>query len=706
MKYHQTENAECGLICLAYASARLGAELDVSELRRRYGGSSRGLSLKQLSEIAAALNLEARAVRCELDELSGLKLPAILHWRMNHFVVLERVRKKSIVVHDPAKGRLTFSLDEAGRLFSGVALEIHRTEQFQRRKERSPLTLWSWVSYEPQMLAGLGQVLLLSLMLQAYVVASPFYIQLAVDQAALRGDLRMLTTLAIGFGLFGLFNVGATVLRNFAMQQIGANLVWNMSLRLFRHLVRLPLGWFQRRRLADTISRFDSVKPIRDLLSGVLVTALIDGLLAVTTLGLMFYVSWRLALVVAAGVVLYGVLRLCTLPLSLRMSSETLGAQIAENSKRIETIKAIQTIKIMGAESEQEAQWANKFANYVRRDFLNTRTQAAIKAAFQALEVITSTAVVFIGVNEIIEKSMTVGVLYAFLAYRSQFSSAVTNVIEQVIQVRMTDIYSFRLADIVLTPREEGIDRVETSEVRFEGRIEVENLYFRYSTQDGYVFKNLNFTIEPGEYVAIVGRSGSGKSTLLKIMCGLYAQSAGEVRVDGKTLSAWGPRAFRSTCGVVLQDDELLSGTIADNVAFFDETIDIDRVWEVLEAAGLREEVAAMPMQVETFVGDMGGALSGGQKQRLLIARALYKQPSLLFLDEATSHLDVRREGHVNRSLKGLKTTRVVIAHRIETIRTADRVFDLERGCFVGTGAEFAARRAPPPASAPTPVTV
>jgi ATP-binding cassette subfamily B protein RaxB len=653
----------------------------MADLRREFPVSSRGLDLQQMSEIAAAMDMLARPVRCEVNELAQLKLPAILHWGLRHFVVLVKVGRDHIICHDPASGRVRATWAEVDRRFTGVALELSQAPTFKSRAPPPQMSVWAWVRLGRETFGGFGQVLLMSLMLQAYVIASPFYMQLAVDQAALKGDGELLKMLAVGFALFGLFNLGATILRNLAMQRVSTQLSWDMSVRLYRHLVRLPLDWFQKRRLADTISRFDAINPIRDLLAGSMITAAIDGVLALSTLVMMVVFSWKLALIVVLAAAGHITVKLCSLPTSIRLGGESLTAQIAEQGKRIETIKAIQTIKMMAGEPDQEAQWSNRFLISLQRKMASANFSSAVDAGQQVFDVLGTVLIIFIGITSIMDGGLTIGVLYAFVAYKTQFAGAVTRVVDLVVQWRLSEIYTARLSDIVLHPREAGIDMLQPVALpTLQGKIELENVAFRYAPYEPFIFRSLSMRVETGQFVAIVGPSGAGKSTLLKLICGLYQPVAGEVRLDGHPLSTWGPRAIRKACGVVLQDDELLSGSVAENVAFFDDKIDMDRVWEALEAAALKQDILAMPMKADTFVGDMGGSLSGGQKQRLMIARALYRQPKVLLFDEATSHLDMQNEQLINESLKRLNITRIVIAHRRETIAAADLVFDITTG--------------------------
>lgn len=681
--HHQSETTECGLACLAIALDKLGAPVELSALRRKHFISSRGLTVKELIGIAASLGLVGRAVRCELEELPDLKCPAVLHWGLNHFVVLEKLKDGVATINDPAVGKSQFKFPQISDKFTGVAIELSPAPEFKKRKKESPLSLWSWFRLSGSIKGSLIQILLLSLLLQAYVVASPFYMQLAIDQAALKGDHPLLISLAVGFSLFAVFNIGATVLRGIVTLKLTALLNWDMTLRLFRQLVRLPLPWFQRRKLADVLSRFDSITPVRNLISGSLVATAVDGALAIITMVMMLIFAPNLALVVLLGLLLYIVIRWIMLPWSIRLGMEALTAHIAENGKRIETVRAIQTIKIMGAENARESDWANKFSSTIKRDLAHSKVDLYVSFAHQLVDASVNLTLIFLGAKAIMENSMTVGILYAFVAYSNQFLTRGSALFDQYMSWRLTDMYSYRLADIVLTPKEVGIDEINLDHTEIKGNLEFVNLGFTYAPQEKFVFRNISFSVGAGEYVAIVGPSGAGKSTLLKVLCGLYPSTQGEVRIDGRSIASWGPRSVRGALGVVLQDDELLTGTIAENVAFFDEHIDMELVWNSLRHASLADDIQNMPMRTDTFLGDMGSTLSGGQKQRLLLARALYRKPRILVLDEATSHLDAARESQINTALKKLNITRIIVAHRQETILSADRVICIDQGHIV-----------------------
>ncbi len=668
----QAEAAECGLACLAMVAGYHGLETDLATLRRRFSISMKGATLKSLIDIGAKMGLGSRALRCELEELREVRAPAILHWGMNHFVVLKRATGKWLELHDPALGVRRLKIEEASKQFTGVALELSPSGEFQRKREKQVIKLSGLVKLSPQTLGALGQCILLSFLIQGLVLAAPFYTQLVIDQAILKGDLNLLSALAIGFSLVCLFNVAATALRGFVTQFLGAVLSFEMEARLFQQMLRLPLDWFQKRQVGDVQSRFQSIQPIQQFLSQGGVAAVLDGVFGIATCILMFVFAPQLAGIAIAAVVLYALLRMAMLDISRRVAGDFLVAEAKEQSRFLETLRAAQTIKAAGSETTREALQRNAMAATLNSGIKGGNVSIGYQALNQTLNGLTDVAIVFLGAQLVIQTDLTVGILMAFMAYKGQFTQRATSLIESLIQWRLLDVHLERIADIALHPRELGAD-ADGFEGEIRGAVEARNISFRYGAADPTTLSNISLKVEAGEFVAIVGPSGCGKSTLLKLLTGLYQPTYGEILIDGRPLNTWSRAALRAQIALVAQDDQLLAGSIAENIAFFDERIDMDWVRECARKASIHNEIERMPMGYQSLVGDMGSTLSGGQKQRVMIARALYRRPRILILDEGTSHLDVDTERAVNAALSSLAITRIVVAHRPETIRAAGR---------------------------------
>lgn len=678
----QSESSECGLASLAMVAEEHGLALGLAELRRRFPMSLKGAKLNHLIHIAQQLGFQTRPLRLDMEDLGKLKLPCILHWDFNHFVVLAKVGRNRITILDPAIGERTLSLAEASGHFTGVALELSPGHEFKPRKAAPAVSIRQLTGKVRGLWPALAQILLLSVALQVFVVLAPFYMQWVVDQALVSADRDLLTVLGLGFGLALLLQVGIGLLRGWSVVYLSARLGLQWMGNVFAHLLRLPLDFFEKRHLGDVTSRMSSVQVIQQTLTTSFVEAIIDGLMAVVTLGLMLIYSWKLALVTLLAVALYlGIRWLAYRP--VRDGTEKqLVAAAKQQTHLLESLRGMQSLKLAGEEPGRRATYENLMVDTVNQEVRLARMGLGFSSASQLVFGIERVAVIWIGALLAMQNVFSVGMLIAYLAYKDQFAQRMSALIDKWVEFRMLRLHGERLADIVSTPPADGGDLLELPPPP-DTRIEVQDLSFRYADGEPWVLKDCSFTIESGESVAIIGASGCGKTTLVKLMLGLLEPTEGSIHIGGYDLRKVGPRNVRSIVGAVMQDDQLFAGSIADNISFFDQDFDQDRVEAAARLAAVHDEIAVMPMGYHSLIGDMGSSLSGGQKQRVILARALYRDPKLLFLDEATSHLDVMNEQAVNAAVKRLELTKVIVAHRPETIASADRVLVMDGGRIV-----------------------
>jgi ATP-binding cassette subfamily B protein RaxB len=678
----QAEAAECGLACLAMIACWHGHETDIAGLRRRFATSAKGTTLRQLIAIAGRLHFTCRPLRLELDELGALRLPCILHWDLNHFVVLTRATGREIHIADPARGERCLSPAEAGRHFTGVALELHPSASFVPRRRQPTLSLAALFAGQRGLRSSLVHVLVLALALESVVLASPFFMQWVVDGAIVSGDRDLLLLLALGFGLLLLIQAAIAGARSLVILHASTHLSLQWNASLFAHLLRLPVAWFERRHVGDVVSRFGSLATLQRTLTTGFIESFLDGLMAAATLALMLLYSATLALVAVAAALLYALVHWGAYrPLRSATEEHVVLAARAE-SMFIESVRAAASIKLFNHEDARQARWMNATVDATNRATAAERLTIAVRAAQSLLAGGEHLLIVCLGALAVIDGHFSVGMLLAFVAYRTAFSNRVGALVDRWIQFRMLDLHRARLADIALEPREDAADGLASPGDGGDPTIEAVGVSFRYGDDEPWVLRDVHLRIPAGECVAITGASGCGKTTLLKILMGLLPPTAGEVRIAGVPVARMGVQEYRRRVAAVLQDDQLLAGSIEANIAFFDPGPDRSRVEACARLAAIHDEIAAMPMGYESLVGDMGASLSGGQKQRVLLARALYKQPAVLFLDEATSHLDIRKESLINASVRRLPLTRVIVAHRPQTIASADRVLVLEAGAI------------------------
>jgi ATP-binding cassette subfamily B protein RaxB len=596
---------------------------------------------------------------------------------MAHYVVLKSYRKKGVVVHDPAVGEKWFSISEASKHLSGVVLELSPTEQFCRTDERVRLpfsVFWRGMSQNAH---SLVQIMVLSVVIECLVLAAPFYMQLTVDEVIARGDADLMVVLGLGFGLLLLIKVISTATRSFVVLILQNALSFEIGARLFHHLLHLPLSFFEKRHIGDILSRFNSIEPIRNMLAQGLITGLIDGLMSMLMLALMFKYSVQLGFVVLFAFALYAALRLALFTMFRQLNETAIHTKADENSNFIEAVRAVQSIKLLNRENERESQWLNRYASYVNANVRLGRAKISFQAMNDAIFGFENVITIYLAARLALDNLMTVGMIFAFVSYKLQFAQRTALLIEKLVDLRVLGLHLERLADIALTPLELGHDQDLSYMRTIRGAIELRNVCFRYSEGEPLILNNVNLSITPGKFVTIMGPSGCGKTTLVKIMLGLIEPTSGEVLIDGVPLRQIGPRAYREQFGTIMQEDQLLSGSIADNICFFEPTFDLKGMIECARIAGIHDDVMAMPMSYNTLIGDMGSSLSSGQKQRVLLARALYRRPKILFLDEGTAHLDIEKEKEINANLRQLEMTRVSVAHRPEITHGADMILNL-----------------------------
>ncbi|MFL0863820.1 peptidase domain-containing ABC transporter [Vibrio parahaemolyticus] len=678
----QTEMAECGLACIAMIATYHGHKLDVSYLRNIHTTSLDGMNLQQMLLLANNLDLAGRAIKCPLEKINKLSFPCILHWDLNHFVVLTGITSKGVRINDPAIGKRILSVSEISDHYTGVALELTPTIKFKKRDSRERMQLSQLWTRIVGLQSNLVSLLALSLVLQFIALTNPYYMQWVVDEVLLSHDKSLLTVLAIGFSLLLFINVIATAIRSYLILRLSSMMNMQLGINLLRHLLRLPMTYFEKRHIGDLVSRFSSLSQIREQLTTGLTEALVDGFMSVAVLCMMFVYSSQLTVIVLISVIIYALLRVSLYTRLKRYTEEMIRASAKEQSNFLESIRGIQTIKLHTSEYMRQSLWQNRYADLINAEIKLGKLNISFKLVNNLLFGLENIIVIYFSAIMVMNESLTVGMVLAYVAYKGQFTEHITKLIEQTISFRMMRLHLERISDIALSQVENNREaKILLGDIK--GEVKLDNVSFRYGKDRSWIVKNCNLTIKPGESIAIIGDSGCGKTTLVKLMLGLLEPSEGRILIDGKDIRKVGLIDYRKQVAAVMQDDTLLSGSILDNITFFDPEPSLIKVQKSAHQAAIDTDINSMPMGYNSLVGDMGNQFSGGQIQRLLLARALYKQPKVLFMDEATSHLDVQNEIYIGKNIQSLNMTRVIIAHRQETIKQADRVVKMNQGMII-----------------------
>ncbi|WP_330982277.1 MULTISPECIES: peptidase domain-containing ABC transporter [Enterobacterales] len=680
----QTESAECGLACLSMLSTWHNHPLDLRELRQAHGVSQKGLSLTQLIEVSRQCQFTTRSLRLELEELGKLRLPCILHWDMTHFVVLKEVRKNHCVIHDPAVGRRVLSTKEMSASFTGVALEVWPDDAFSQAPPAPKVSISQLVGRIVGLKSSIIYVVAMALAIEFISLLLPLFSQWTIDDVIVSSDRKLLTILMLGYALTLLIKQIMSMIRSWVMMYITTSVRIQWQGSVFRHLIRLPVAFFERRHLGDLVSRFGAVEAIQGTLSSSFLVAVLDGLLSIVTFVMMLFYSPMLTMIPLAVIVLYLIGRILWYRPLRNVSQEQIIHAAKQSSHFLETLRGIKTLKLFQKSEQRADDWVTLLVNQLNSGVRAQKLQIYYQQLNGVLFAADNLLVLGVGASLVIDQVFTVGLLMAFISYKGQFLERVRNLIDSALALRMLSIQTERLADIVLTEPEESDAASHGQQVPDQApEITYKNVSFQYASQEPFVVQDVSFTVAPGECVALAGASGSGKTTLGQLSIGCIKPDSGDVLVNGVPLSRFGLERLRSMSAAVLQDDVLFAGTILENITFNDALYDINFVIQCAMLAAIHHDVMAMPMQYNTMVGDMGAALSGGQKQRIFLARALYRKPRFLLLDEATSSLDVLLEKHVSEALKQLNMTRLIIAHRPQTLMMVDRVIVIDKGKVV-----------------------
>ncbi|WP_340614625.1 peptidase domain-containing ABC transporter [Xenorhabdus thailandensis] len=674
----QSEATECGLACVAMIAGYYGLNMDIQTIRKHYQISLKGMSLREITILSDCLSLGSSPVRADLDSLSQVKMPCILHWSFNHFVVLKQFSRRGAIIHDPAKGERKISVNELSKKFTGIALELWPNKDFQKRTEKKTIRLIDMFKNVSGLFRSLVQIVALSFCIELLAMVVPMAAQFTIDIALRSSDIDLVSVIVCGIIGLLIFRALLSIIRSWSVMSIKYTLGIQWSSGLFSHMIRLPTSYFEKRHIGDITSRFNSLSAVQDTFTAEMVAALLDIVVIVGLFFLMWVYNTYLAMVVVIISILYISLKffLFRAYRSAKLEAITHGAH--QQSHFLETVRGITCVKIFNLAERRRSDWLNLVIDEANAKIYLFKIDLITQTAAQFLIGLSTASILWLGAKLIDGNILTTGMLFAFLLYSDMFVNRTIRVVDSIIKLRLVNMHTERLSEVALAePEHNEIDTEISHPEKITGNIKINDLCYRYGDGEPAIFENVSLSIEAGESIAIIGPSGCGKSTFLKTIGGLMFPERGSIYLDGIDIRKLGLETYRSHIACVLQEDRLFAGSVLENITSFDVKPDYEWVYECGRLASIHTEIEEMAMKYETLVGDMGSALSGGQRQRISLARALYKRPKILFLDEATSALDIDNETKINDAIRDLKITRIFVAHRPTMIAMADRVFDL-----------------------------
>lgn len=593
---HQTETAECGLACLAMICGHFGKNIDLIYLRRKFNLSARGATLAGINGIAEQLGMATRALSLELDELRVLKTPCILHWDFSHFVVLVSVKRNRYVLHDPARGIRYISREEMSRYFTGVALEVWPGSEFQSETLQTRISLRSLINSIYGIKRTLAKIFCLSVVIEAINLLMPVGTQLVMDHAIPAGDRGLLTLISAALMFFILLKAATSTLRAWSSLVMSTliNVQWQSG--LFDHLLRLPLAFFERRKLGDIQSRFDSLDTLRATFTTSVIGFIMDSIMVVGVCVMMLLYGGYLTWIVLCFTTIYIFIRLVTYGNYRQISEECLVREARAASYFMETLYGIATVKIQGMVGIRGAHWLNMKIDAINSGIKLTRMDLLFGGINTFVTACDQIVILWLGAGLVIDNQMTIGMFVAFSSFRGQFSERVASLTSFLLQLRIMSLHNERIADIALHEKEEKKPEIEIVADMGPISLETNGLSYRYDSQSAPIFSALSLSVAPGESVAITGASGAGKTTLMKVLCGLFEPDSGRVLINGIDIRQIGINNYHRMIACVMQDDRLFSGSIRENICGFAEEMDEEWMVECARASHIHDVIMNMPM--------------------------------------------------------------------------------------------------------------
>ncbi len=682
----QLEAADCGAACLAMVLAHLGRDVNLDEVREAAGVSARdGVDAVAIVRAAEWYGLRGRGLSIQDPELVRYLPPGtILHWDFNHFVVFDRITKAGIAIVDPAMGPRVIPRENFGKQFTGVALVFEPSDTFEPKRRGKGRFGW----YLTQ-LAGqrhvLWRVVVTSVLLRIFALALPLVTAVIVDRVVPRGDKNLLLVVSVGLAGLLVFQMVSTLVRSHLLLQVRTNLDTRLTLGFVDYLSRLPYDFFQRRSAGDLMMRVNNNATVRELLTSNTLSALLDGTLVIGYAVLILV----LAPIMGVTVIGLGIVQVTVFYIARRgyreLMARSLEAQARSQSYLVEMLHGMETLKAAAAESRAVEKWSNLYVDELNVSLDRGRLSAQVDAVSSLLTTGSPLAILVLGALQVISGSISLGEMLAINSLAIGLLTPLSTMVNSALQLQLLGGYMDRIDDVLRTqPEQTGKDVARAP--KLTGRVQLQNVSFRYGDNLPFVVRDVTVDIRPGMTVAIVGKSGCGKSTLARMIAGLYRPTEGRVMFDGHDILRLELKSLRRQIGTVFQSPSLFAGSIRAAIALSEPNVALERIVESAQLAVIDEDIRAMPMGYDTLLSDGGASLSGGQRQRVALARALVHKPALLILDEATSALDSETERRLIKNLQQLKCTQIVLAHRLSTIANADLILVMANGEVVESG--------------------